>query len=234
MGTALEARLGASTSDLLQKAARQFDPSDPTSPMAKHAATSATHQEKVADLIQKGHAELGAKVDELSTALRIQEARSSLASVTPIKGATFEDQIHDLMRDIAAGVADEYEDTTSTVGLVSRSKKGDGLLRIASDSARSGWTDYFDEAERNRGAVAGIGVVRSIGQNAGKTVRALGPRRIVIAFDPDRDDPELLRTSSCWCAHRRSRSPPAAAEPRSPRRRRRSPRRSTSWARSTR
>ena len=62
------------------------------------------------------------------------------------------------------------------------------------DSSRAGWGEYFDEAERNRGAAAALGVVRTTEQNSGQSIRVLGQRRVVIAFDPDRDDPELLRT----------------------------------------
>ena len=62
------------------------------------------------------------------------------------------------------------------------------------DSPRSGWGAYLDEAERNRDAAASIGVVRTTDQNAGQSIRVLGSRRVVIAFNPDEDDPELLRT----------------------------------------
>ena len=58
------------------------------------------------------------------------------------------------------------------------------------DSARTGWTDYLDEAERNRDAVARLGLVRTAEQNGGPPIRASGPRRIVMAFDPGTDDPE--------------------------------------------
>lgn len=62
------------------------------------------------------------------------------------------------------------------------------------DSARTGWTDYFDEAERNRNAVAALGLVRTAEQNGWQTIRMMGARRIVMAFDPETDDPDLLRT----------------------------------------
>ena len=58
----------------------------------------------------------------------------------------------------------------------------------------AGWANYFDEAERNRDAAASIGIVRTVDQNAGQSIRVLGTRRVVIAFNPDEDDPELLRT----------------------------------------
>ncbi|MGB9281460.1 MAG: hypothetical protein WCB57_15445 [Pseudonocardiaceae bacterium] len=61
-------------------------------------------------------------------------------------------------------------------------------------SKRPNWTGYLDEAERNRSAAASLGLVRTAAQNNGSTVRGLGPRRIVMAFNPAIDDPELLRT----------------------------------------
>ncbi|CAM2841975.1 hypothetical protein [Skermania piniformis] len=36
--------------------------------------------------------------------------------------------------------------------------------------------------------------MRTVAQNDGHTVRTIGARRFVAAFDPDHDDPELLRT----------------------------------------
>src|SRR3954463_15691846 len=108
------------------------------------------------------------------------------------------------MHGIAAGLGDEYTETGATVGQLSRAKKGDGLLDLSggsarlvlemTDSNRTGWTAYLDEAERNRGANASLGLVRHIDQNAGQTFRSLGNRRVVMAFDPGNDDPELLRT----------------------------------------
>lgn len=201
---ALEKQVQTSTHDLLARATKQLDPSDPTSPMAKHAAALAEQQERFTKQIEKGQTELSAKVDALSTALKVQDAKLSLAKVTPIKGGSFEDQIHVLMNDIAAGLGDEYEDTTTKTGLVPRSKKGDGLLTVAgrgarvvvemTDSARANWGEYFDEAERNRAASASLGVVRTAEQNSGHTIRVLGQRRVVIAYDPDEDDAAVLRT----------------------------------------
>lgn len=42
-GTDLDAKVSAGAAELLTKAAKQFDPSDPTSPMAKHAAELTAH-----------------------------------------------------------------------------------------------------------------------------------------------------------------------------------------------
>ena len=85
-GTNLEAKVQTSTGTLLEKVARQFDPTDPTSPMAKHTAALRQQQETLSSQITKNHAELTAKVTELATAVKVNEARASLAKVTPIKG----------------------------------------------------------------------------------------------------------------------------------------------------
>lgn len=201
---ALEKQVQTNTSELFAKATKHLDPSDPTSPMAKHASTLAQQQDELSTRLEKGQAELATKVDTLCTALKVQDAKASLAQVTPIKGASFEDQIHALMIDIAAGLGDAYEDTTRTTGMVSRSKKGDGVLSVAgastrvviemTDSSRANWGEYFDEAERNRGASASLGIVRTADQNSGHSIRVLGQRRVVIAFDPTSEDTEVLRT----------------------------------------
>jgi hypothetical protein len=202
--TDLDAKVSAGTSELLAKAAKQFDPTDPTSPMAKHAAALSAHQEQLTQQLDKNHAELASKVDQLSTALRVQEARTTLAKVTPIKGDSYARQIHTLMLGIAGGLGDEYDDTSAMAGRLPRCKKGDGVLTIdagsarvvmeATDSARVGWSDYLDEAERNRDAAASLGLVRTSDQNGGQTIRVIGARRVVMAFDPENDDPDLLRT----------------------------------------
>jgi hypothetical protein len=203
--TDLDMKVRTSTGDLLTKAAKQFDPSDPSSPMAKHAAELSRQHEKLTQQLDKQHGELAAQVQELTTALRIQEAKASLVKVTPIKGGSFEDQVHALLRDIAAGLGDEYAETGATVGLLPRCKKGDGLLTVdggparvvleMTDSARTGWGAYFEEAERNRAGQASLGLVRTTDQNEGRSIRVIGYRRVVLAFDPDHDSPELLRTA---------------------------------------
>lgn len=200
----LEKQASSSTTELLTKAAKQFDPSDPSSPMAKHAAELTTRQEKLTERIDKQHNELSEKIDALSTAIKVETAKTELAKVTPIKGESYAAGIHEVLTSIATALGAEYTDTGAIVGAVPRSKKGDGVLTIddgvarvvieMTDSKRNGWSDYLDEAERNRQAGASLGLVRTAEQNCGETVRVLGKRRIVMAFDPTTDDAELLRT----------------------------------------
>lgn len=140
----------------------------------------------------------------LATALKIREANVTLAKVTPIKGDSFEGQIHTLMLDVAGGLGDEYVDTTGTIGQLPGCKKGDGVLtadggaaRVVvemNDSRRTAWSSFFADAERNRGAAAALGLVRTVAQNGGQSVRVIGTRGVAMAFDPGNDDPDLLRT----------------------------------------
>ena len=62
--------------------------------MAKHAAELEAQQQKLATLIAENHKDLATKVDQLTTAVKVQEARANLAKVTPIKGDAFENQLN--------------------------------------------------------------------------------------------------------------------------------------------
>jgi hypothetical protein len=202
--TELDAKSTASITEVVTKVVKQFDPTDPTSPMAKHTATLEARQLQLTELLGKNHQSLSQKIDEISTAVKVQEARTSLSKVTPIKGDTFEMQVNEVLSAIATGLGDEYTDTRAVVGQLPRSKKGDGLLAVdggtarvvieMTDSARGGWAEYLDEAERNRHAAASLGLVRTPEQNAGQSIRVIGSRRIIMAFDPMVDEPDLVRT----------------------------------------
>ncbi|WP_006246062.1 hypothetical protein [Mycolicibacterium tusciae] len=204
-GTDLDAKSTASIKEVLEKAVKQFDPSDPTSPMAKQSAALGARQEQLTELIDKHHDVIVQKIEDISTALKVQDARTKLAKVTPIKGDTFENQVNLVLADIATGLGDEYTDTRNSAGAIHRCKKGDGVLAInddatrvvieMTDSGREGWSEYLSEAERNRRAAAALGLVRTVEQNGGQAIRVLGTRRVVLAFDPEADDPGLLRTA---------------------------------------
>ncbi|MGH3789180.1 MAG: Fis family transcriptional regulator [Pseudonocardiaceae bacterium] len=203
-GYDLDARVVRQTSELLDKAAKQFDPDDPTSPMAKHTRELRRQQETLSAALEHHHRDLATKVEELTTAVKVRAGAESLAHITPLKGESYATGIHGLMEQIAAGLGDEYADTGAIPGAIARNKKGDGVLTInggagrivleMTNSKRSNWNDYLDEAERNRAAAASLGLVPEPAQNNGSTIRCLGSRRIVMAFDPGTDDPELLRT----------------------------------------
>ena len=204
----LNDRVAKQTTELIINAARQFDPADPTSPMAKHNQELKTQQAALTTTLLENHRALEVKVDELTTAVKVAKAADDAAALTarrtPLKGETYAQQIHSVMGEIATGLGDEYTNTGAQQGILPRCKKGDGVLSVQggmanvvlemTDSKRPGWNAYLDEAERNRLASASLGLVPSVDLNEGHGVRCLGQRRIVMAFDPMTDDPELLRT----------------------------------------
>jgi hypothetical protein len=203
-GTDLDLKANAGIADLMANAAKQFDPADPTSPMARHMGTLTARQEQLTAQLGKQHAELANRIEQLSTMVRVQEATAALTQMTPLKGDSYADAVNRALTGIAVGLGGEYTNTSATTGHLPRCKKGDGVLSLddgaarvvieMSDSVRAGWGDYLDEAERNRDAAASLGLVRSADQNDGQTLRVIGSRRLVMAFDPDSDSPDLLRT----------------------------------------
>ncbi len=207
-GARLGRRADEQSGALLDRAMRALDADDPTSPMARHLKQLDRRNDELTKRWDSQHADLAKSVAELTTAIQVQGAAAAasrtIASVSPLKGASYEDAVHEIVTGLAVGLGDEYAQTGRLVGAVARSKKGDGVLTVAggparvvlemSDSARSDWNDYLDEAERNRQASASVGLVPSIEQNAGEALRVLGPRRVVMVFDQDGGDVALLRT----------------------------------------
>ncbi|MFP5070163.1 Fis family transcriptional regulator [Pseudonocardia nantongensis] len=207
-GRELEARTAAQTVELITKAARALDPADPASPAAQQARALAEQQERLAATLTAGSQALTDKIDTLVEATKVAQAASSaraaVVSTSSLKGDEFEDALQGLLAELATGFGDEYRVTARKAGRFPNNRKGDGVLavnggdvRVAvemSDSQRNGWSDYLRDTERNRDAVASLGIVRSPEQLGGHSVLSLGPRRIVVAFDPDTGSADLLRT----------------------------------------
>lgn len=207
-GVDLGRQASQQTGELIRQVIERFDTTDPASPMSQLARAHSEQQQAATAVLTERQDRLAAKLDELTTAVTVatasNEVTARLTRATPLKGIGYADGVHATLRDIAAGLGDEYVDTSAVTGLVSRSKKGDGLLAIQggdvkvvmemSDSHRATWSDYLAEAERNRGAVAALGLVRSADQLGGELLLALGARRVVMVFDPEVDDPRVLRT----------------------------------------
>lgn len=210
----LDERINTRTDDLFAKAARQLDPRDPTSPLAEFTKRIGEQHEALSNNVQVGQRAIEESLDKLTAVVNAATATTSataaIRAVSPLKGTAYADAVHQQIQTLAGIYGDEYIDTSTTTGLVPRCRKGDGVLIVPnttgsgagriviemtdSDTARRQWTDYLDEAERNRDAVASLGIVRTIEQLAGgERLRIFGPRRIVVVHDPAVDDPALLR-----------------------------------------
>jgi hypothetical protein len=196
------------TEALLAKAARQFDTDEPASAMAMYIRLLDKQQTDLKANIDHNLGELSTQYEKLTAVIErtqaAKDARHAVEQGTPLMGATYEQKVNAAMRDIADGLADDYEETVSQRGKKGLSKKGDGVLRVQgteaavvvemSDSVRRTWPKYLTAAEATRDAQASLGLVPTASLLQGSSVRCLGARRIVMAFDPDTDDPELLRT----------------------------------------
>lgn len=208
-GRDLEGRSSQQTSELIAKAARQFDPADPASPMAQQTRMLAEQHKALAEALAKDSAGLARKIDGLAETVKLAQAasgaRAATVQLSTLKGKPFEDAMHEVLAELAAGFGDEYINTSASAGRSPRSKKGDGVLALnggdvrvvveMSDSHRgAGWGAYLDETERNRDARASLGIVRSASQLGDHAVLSLGPRRLLMAFDPETDSVDLLRT----------------------------------------
>lgn len=205
-GHDLDARARKQTEELIAKVARQFDADDPTSPMSKQTRELEKSQQVLAENLGKSQQAIEAKLAELAKEVAVQSASKTAAAtgVTTGKGATYEDGINTLMDQIAAGLGDDYSHTGAAIGKGSTSKKGDGVLKVdggevrivleMTDSNRKDWNNYLAQAERNRDAIASIGLARTPDQLGGDTFRSFGTRRMVLSFDPETGDRSLLRT----------------------------------------
>lgn len=109
--TNLNERVAKQTTELIENAARQFDPADPTSPMAKHNVELKERQASLTATLQQNHRALEAKVEELTTAVKVARAADNaatrIARLTPLKGETYAQGIHRVMGEIATGLGDE-------------------------------------------------------------------------------------------------------------------------------
>lgn len=212
--TDLDDRVGKRTDELFGKAAKQLDPRDPTSPLAEFTKQIGDQQTALAEHLGKGQRDIEQRLESLalivSAATAAGSATDAVARVSPIKGGNYAAGVHRHLEVLATHHGDEYQDTSSETGRLSRCLKGDGVLVVPtgtgthtarvvvemtdSDTSRRRWVDYLDEAERNRDAQASLGLVRTLEQTTGsERLRMFGPRRMVLAFDPLTDDPALFK-----------------------------------------
>lgn len=208
-GKDLEARSTKQITEVVAGATKKLDPADPTSPLARQQAELRRQSKDLADAVTASHKELAQDVRELAALVREQQAaaktKAALASITPLKGADYEQDICAALEQLAAAMGAEFTPTGASVGSVPNSKKGDGVLTLKGGAAkvviemhdgagRRDWNAYLADAERNREAVASLGLVPHRDHNAGHVVRVLGPRRLVLAYAPG-DDPAILRAT---------------------------------------
>lgn len=157
---------------------------------------------------EKRHEQVSVMLHDVHREVAVRNAKDEttarLKSVTTIKGFDYEEALNVVFSEMATAMGDDYVACGENAGLLPRNKKGDGVFRVngstakvvieAHDGVSKEWSSYLAEAERNRDAVASIGVVRKIEDNKGHLLRVLGPRRVVVAYDPYEDDVDFVRS----------------------------------------
>lgn len=207
----------------LTEVSRTLDVSNPASPLC-------ALERRMLDQQGRQHTELTAKLDQVqemvgsaASAATTAAAVAAAQQSSPAKGRPYQETVGAVLEGIAAGLGASYSDTADTVGLIRSSKKGDAVMettpadagasapRVVIEFTTQGhprnWSQYLDSAERNRGAQASLGIVPSRSQVPGGDILAVvGANRFVLAFDPDQDEPGLLRAAMqllCVQAQRR-------------------------------
>jgi hypothetical protein len=196
----------------LGEVTQTLDVNNPASPLGALERRMTEHQ-------QRQHADLAARLDQVHEAVgKTTAAATTTAAVaaaqasSPAKGKPYQEAAGAVIEAIATGMAASYSDTSDTTGSIRSCKKGDGVIegpqsevggsppRIVVEMTTQGhprnWAQYLDVAERNRESQASIGVVPASDLVPGGAMLAtLGTNRMVLAFDPETDDPGLLRAA---------------------------------------
>ena len=158
---------------------------------------------------------LTTKLDALTTSLKeIREERSREIAVAEvveagvIGGLQYEDVAMAYVQRMANLAGDECERTGNVTGRVSKSKKGDGVVHLmvggidqarvvveAKNKAmtRREWEEEAKGAKENRAAGSFLGLCKHVGDMpTGGRLMVLSQSDIVISFNPEVDDVELL------------------------------------------
>ncbi len=197
--------------ETLTRVSQSLDATDPQTPFGQ-----LTRQLK--DDQQRQSQDLAHRIDGLQELVvsTVREANTTAAiaavqAASPAKGKPYEEAVGATVEAIACGLGASYTDTSDTVGELRGCKKGDGVIellpldctgsaaRVAIEYTTSGaarnWPRYLEEAERNRGAQASIGIVPARELVPGRElVAVLSSGRAVVAHNPD-GDPAVLRAT---------------------------------------
>jgi hypothetical protein len=158
---------------------------------------------------------LGDEVQKIGMAVNIiREQNATDASVaeiiseTPIGGVNYEEVAIRMVQQIAGFAGDDCMAVGGVTGLIPRSKKGDGVIDLKvgasvfarivveckdSNLTKSEWIAESDGGKANRGANGFIGLCKEVDDMPNKSrMLVLDSQGIVLAYDPAKDDPQIL------------------------------------------
>lgn len=170
-----------------------LDPLDPTSPLRF-----------MVDRIES----LGKSIDSLKEGLAKETAVAEIVEAGVFGGLDYEMVAVKAIQNIASYAGDDCEPTGNITGRIARSKMGDGVVDLKVGSqvysrivleaknkslSKLDWERESQGSKQNRAAMGFIGLCKHISDmpNASR-ILILDSRSIVVAFDPDRDDLQLL------------------------------------------
>lgn len=170
-----------------------LDPLDPTSPLRS--------------IVEKIET-LGKNIDHLKEGLSKEAAVAEIVEAGVFGGLDYEELAVKAVQSIASYAGDDCEPTGNVTGRIARSKMGDGVVDLkvgaqvysrivleAKNKALSklDWEKEAQGSKQNRAAMGFIGLCKHLSDmpNASR-ILILDSRSIVVAFDPDLDDLQLL------------------------------------------
>lgn len=124
--------------------------------------------------IGKLRTKINNEIQELRKDLDVAEKEEEMVESTRLKGEQFEENLYELLADIASTTGDKIEQTGEKSGLLGDSKKGDFVIdlndtpaKIAVEAKDTSYSqpqieEEMEEAIENRGASYGLFVSRSI------------------------------------------------------------------------
>ena len=173
--------------------AELLDPSSPTSPLRA-----------LSDKLDA----LGSAIEKVQLEVIKDVVVAELVESTTMGGLAYEDVAIGIVQRIAAMAGDDCESTGHITGRVSKSKKGDGVVDLkvgatvadrvvieAKNKALSklDWERESLGSKDNRAANGFIGLCKHLDDMPnGSRIMILDSQSIVLAFDPDNDDAQIL------------------------------------------
>lgn len=170
-----------------------LNPSDPTSPL-----------KTLADKIDT----LGAAVSKVQESMTAEVAVAAVVEAGIVGGVDYEEIAMRAVQHIAASAGDDCESTGKITGRVPRSKMGDGVVDLkigpivyarlvleAKNKALSklDWERESEGSKSNRAATGFVGLCKHIQDMPnGSRILVLDSQSIVVAWNPDNDDLQLV------------------------------------------
>jgi hypothetical protein len=170
-----------------------MDPTNPQSPLK----SINQRLDQVSSAVQEVHLEVAKEI-----------ALAEMAEITPVGGLAYEEVAVDFVQKLASWAGDDCEHTGNVTGAVPRSKKGDGVVDLKVGATVAGrmvieaknsqlskreWEAECEGSRKNRVADGFIGLCKhEEDMPTSSRLMILDASAVVVAFDPEEDDGELL------------------------------------------